>query len=113
MKKKPTKLQKFQNDSWKKGSKYNVGLKTLLLRGLSEPEFYGDLVYKFRKIIGKNDFPYHFKKVIVRDKKIGYNIDALRQTACLVVYPIKVNSFAYLFYCTTIGRTSDWMTVPS
>ena len=41
-------------------SKYNVGLKTLLLQGLSEPEFYGDLVYKFRKIIGKNDFPYHF-----------------------------------------------------
>ena len=37
-------------------SKYNVGLKTLLLQGLSEPKFYGDLVYKFRKIIGKNDF---------------------------------------------------------
>ena len=32
-------------------SKYNVGLKTLLLQGPSEPEFYGDLVYKFRKII--------------------------------------------------------------
>ena len=52
-------------------SKYNIGLKTLLLQGLSEPEFYGDLVYKFRKIIGKNDFPYHFKKIIVRYKKIG------------------------------------------
>ena len=35
-------------------SKYNVGLKTVLLQGLSEPEFYADLVYKFRKIIGKN-----------------------------------------------------------
>ena len=33
-------------------SKYNVGLKTLILEGLSEPEFNGDLVYKFRKIIG-------------------------------------------------------------
>ena len=53
-------------------SKYNVGLKTLLLQGLSEPEFYGDLVYKIRKIIGKNDFPYHFKKIVVRYKKIGY-----------------------------------------
>ena len=39
-----------------KVSKRNVGLKTLLLQGLSESEFYGDLVYKFRKIIGKNDF---------------------------------------------------------
>ena len=72
-----------------------------------QPEFNGDLVYKFRKIIGKNDFPYHFKKIIVRYKKIGYNIDVLRQTACLVVNPIKVNSFAYLFNCTTVGRASD------
>ena len=55
-------------------SKYKAGLKTPLLQGLSEPEFYGDLVYKFRKIIGKNDFPYHFKKIVVRYKKIGYNI---------------------------------------
>ena len=50
-------------------SQYNVGLKTLLLQGLSEPEFYGDLVYKFRKIIGKNDFPHHSIKIIVRYKK--------------------------------------------
>ena len=94
-------------------SKYSVGLKILLLEGLSEPEFYGDLVYKFRKIIGKNDFPYHFKKIIVRYKKTCYNIGVLRQTACLVVNPIKVNSFAYLFNCTTVGRASDRMTVPS
>ena len=86
-------------------SKYNVGLKTLLLEGLSEPEFYGDLVYKFRKTIGNNDFSYHFKKIIVHYKKIGYNVDVLRHTACLVVNPIKVNSFSYLFNCTTEGRT--------
>ena len=30
-------------------SKYNVGLKTRLLQGISEPEYYGDLRYKFRK----------------------------------------------------------------
>ena len=88
-------------------SKYIVRLKTLLLQGLLEPEFYGDLVYKFRKIIGNNNFPNHFKKIIVRYKKIGYNIDVLRQTACLVVNPIKVNSFAYPFNCTTVGRASD------
>ena len=41
-------------------SKYNVGLKTLLRQGLLEPVLNGDLVYKFRKIIGKNDLPYLF-----------------------------------------------------
>ena len=57
------------------------------------------------KIIGKNDF--HFKKIIVPYKKIGYNIHVMRQTACLVVNSIEVNSFAYLFNCTTVGRTTD------
>ena len=37
-------------------SKFNVGLKSLLHQGLSEPEFYGDLVYKFKKIRGMTDF---------------------------------------------------------
>ena len=84
-----------------------ISLIIRLVQGLSEPEFYGDLEYKFRKIIGKKDFPYHSKKIIVRYKKIGYNINVMRQTACLVVNPIKDNSFAYLFNCTTGGRTSN------
>ena len=63
--------------------------------------------YKFKVIIGKNDFPYHVKTIIIRYIKISYNIDVLRQTACLVVNPITVNSFAYLFNCMTVGRASD------
>ena len=88
-------------------SKYNVRLETLLLQGLSKPEFYGDLVYKFRKIIGTNDFPYYFKKIIVCYEKTGYNIDVLRQTSCLVVNPIKINSFAYLFNCTKVELQTE------
>ena len=33
-----------------------VGLKSLLRQGLSEPDFYGDLVYKLKKIVGSNNF---------------------------------------------------------
>ena len=36
--------------------KYSVSLKTLLQQGISEPEFYGDLMYRFRKIVGKSNF---------------------------------------------------------
>ena len=36
--------------------KYSVSLKTLLQQGISEPEFYGALVYRFRKIVGKSNF---------------------------------------------------------
>ena len=56
-----------------------LGLRCLVKRA---PEFYGDLVYKFRKIVGKNDLLIIFKKIIVRYKKIGYSIDVLRQTTC-------------------------------
>ena len=36
--------------------KYNVSLRKLLQQGISEPEFYGDLVYRIRKIVGKSNF---------------------------------------------------------
>ena len=36
--------------------KYSVSLKTLLQQGILEPESYGDLVYRFRKIVGKSNF---------------------------------------------------------
>ena len=49
-------FSKFYRRHYALISKYNVGLKTLLGEGLSEPEFYGDLVYKFKKLIGRNDF---------------------------------------------------------
>ena len=49
-------FSKFHRRHFDIVSKYNVGLKTLLLEGLSEPEFNGDLVHKFRKITGKMIF---------------------------------------------------------
>ena len=39
-------FSKFYRRHFELVSKFNVGLKTLLHQGLSEPEFYGDLVYK-------------------------------------------------------------------
>ena len=37
-------------------SGFQVGLRSLLRRGLSEPGFYGDLVYRLKKIVGSNGF---------------------------------------------------------
>ena len=39
-------FSKFYRRHYELTSKFNVGLKTLLREGLSEPEFYGDLVYQ-------------------------------------------------------------------
>ena len=47
------------------------------MEGLSEPEFYGDLVYKFKKIRGMTDFSNQFRKIIMRYKSIGYNLNVM------------------------------------
>ena len=87
--------------------------KSLLHQGLSEPEFYGDLVYKLKKIVGSNNFSAQFIKIISHYIKIGYNINVWQQTACLVVNQITVGNFAFLFNYTPVGRTSDSMKVPT
>ena len=92
-------------------SKFQVGLGSLLRRGLSEPDFYGDLVYGLRGIVGSGGFSAQFVGVVSHCRRIGYNINVLQQTACLVVNPITVGNFAFLFNCTPVGRTSDSVVV--
>ena len=104
-------FSKFSNSALLE--KYSVSLKTLLQQGISEPEFYGDLVYRFIKIVGKSNFSEQFRKLINRYKRIGYSLDIMRQTACLVVNPIIVDGYASLFNCTTAVRASDSMTASS
>ena len=90
--------------------KYNIGLKTLLQQGIPEPIFYGDLVYKFKRIVGKLNFSDQFKKIVKRHIRVGYNLDIMRQSACLVLNPFTVYSYGFLFNCTTVGQASDSMT---
>ena len=90
-----------------------VGLKTLLREGLSEPEFYGVLVYKFKKLIGRNDFSFQFRKIITCYRRIGYNLNVMRQSACLVFNPIVVDNYAAFFNCTSVGRATDSMMAPT
>ena len=42
--------------------KYSIGIKTLLHQGISEPIFYGDLVYKFKRIVGKPNLVINIKR---------------------------------------------------
>ena len=70
--------------------KYNISLKILLQQGISELIFYADLVYKFKKVVQKPNFSEQLKKIIKRYKKVGYNLDIMQQSLCLVVNPITV-----------------------
>ena len=52
-------------------------LKYLLHQGLPRPEFYGDLVYNFKKIMGRTGFSDQFRKILIRHKRIGYNLNVI------------------------------------
>ena len=57
--------------------KYNIGLNSLLQQGISLPIFYGDLVYKFKRIVGKYNFSDQFKKIVKRNIRFGYNLEIM------------------------------------
>ena len=83
-------------------------IKTLLQQGISEPVFYGDLVFKFKRNVGKPNLSDQLKQII--NKIVGYNMDIMRQSACLVVNPIAVYSYGFFFNCTTVIQASDSIT---
>ena len=83
------------------------------MQALSEPEFYADLVNKFKKIRGMPDFSDQFRKIIMRYKRIGNNLNVTRKSACLVINPITVDGYATLFNCTLVDRASDSMMAPT
>ena len=71
-------------------------------QGICNPEFYGDLVYKFKKINGNQNFSNLFKRIVNRFKRAGYTLDIVLQTASLVLNPIMVEGYAALFSCTVV-----------
>ena len=58
-------------------------------------------------------FLFSSEKIITRYKRIGYNLNVMRQSACLVFNPIMVESYAAFFNCTPVGRASDSMMAPT
>ena len=51
---------------------------------------FGDLVYKYT----------------------GYNVNEMRESACLVFKPVTVNNCVSLFNCAPVGLASDSMMAP-
>ena len=50
---------------------YNIGLKTLLVQGISKPILYGDFVHKIKGFVGKPNDSDQFKRISEHYKKLG------------------------------------------
>ena len=106
----PQSVSKFYRRHFELIEKYHVNVKKLMQQGICNPEFYGDLVYKFKKIIGNPNVLHPFKRIVNRFRRAGYTLDIMRQTACLVFNPLMVEGYAALFSCTAVVQASDSMT---
>ena len=54
-------------------------------------------------------FSFQFRKIITRYRRIGYNLNVMRQSVCLVFNTIMVVNYDAFFNCTQVGRASDSM----
>ena len=77
--------------------KYRCSLKAFLKLGISHPKFYGDVVYKLRKIKTAQNFNYKFTKIINMFLKRDYNKVILKTSAQKVFSESVLSSFSYLF----------------
>ena len=57
------------------------------------------------------DFSDQFRKIIMRYKRIGYNLNVMRQSACLVIDPITVDGLCCTLNCTPVDRASHYVNV--
>ena len=64
-----TKTVIIYNKVFRSTSLFQIGPKSLLRQGLPEPEFYGNFVYKMKKIVGSIKFSAQFIKIISHYKK--------------------------------------------
>ena len=59
------------------------------------------------------DFSDQFRNIIMRYKRIGYSLNVMRQSTCLVINQITVDGSAALFNYTPVDRASDSMMAPT
>ena len=59
--------------------------------------------------MSRTDFSDQSRKIIICHKHTGYDLNVMRQSACLVINPITVDNYAALFNCTPVDQASDSM----
>ena len=69
-------------------SKYNVGLKNVFCKAFQSLNFMGTWYINSEKTNGKNDFLYHFKKIIVRYTWLSL-VMSLMMSFCADLFPYR------------------------
>ena len=73
-------------------------------KGISHPPFYGDLIYKLRRIKNNTNYLASSKRIIGRILKRKYDPIVVRRTVCMVLGPSTVSNLHTLFHCTLTNQ---------
>ena len=77
---------------------FKDGHKSILHQGLLEPEFYGALVYKLKKIVGSKKFSAQFIKILLIIKRLA--ITSMYASYCMLGGQTNYGwHFALLYNC--------------
>ena len=70
-------FSKFYRRHFELIENYHASLKKLMQQAICNPEFYGDLVYKFKIIIGNPNLTNLLKRIVNRFKRAGCSLDIM------------------------------------
>ena len=88
-------FSKFYRRHFELIEKYHVSLKNLMQQGIFIIQNSMEIWYiNLRKSLEIQTSPIFFKRIVNRFKRAGYTLEIMRQTACLVCYPIMVEGYA-------------------
>ena len=69
----------------------------------------GCSLHKFKKLIGRNYFfSFQFRNIITRYRRIGHNLNVMRQSACLVFNPKIQEAYGKLRCLLSFGRQTRY-----
>ena len=91
----------------------DISLQEYVSKGISHPVFYGDLVYKLRRVKDTSNFFSSGSKIVKRLRRRQYAPLIIERTICLVVGPSTALYRPFLKHCTLINKAMGtiWWTL--
>ena len=77
-----------------------IAFQEYVTKGISHPVFYGDLVYKLRRVRGSTNFIASGTKIVKRIRRRQYDQGIIEKTICLVLGPSTAVYRLFLKHCT-------------
>ena len=91
-------------DSWIESKFGEISFQDYVSQGIAHPVFYGDLVYKLRRVKGEANFISSGSKIVKRLRRRQYDPAIIERTIGLVLGPFTALYRSFLMRCTLTNK---------